>query len=155
MNQIKTSFQHYSSPYTESENMRRQKRERNNRVSDPPLSSCRISSVTVTLTDRGFCTWIKHIYFSSVGLRDLKKCHYRQQRCILAFMVHCGNVLSVSVMWFLSSALTSELKSWLRQSYWLTHVWTFSCTNYNLSISVKLQKKRKKHKIYNEFKPHE
>ncbi len=29
-------------------------------VSDPPLSSCRISSVTVTLTDRGFCTTLYH-----------------------------------------------------------------------------------------------
>ena len=43
---------------TESQNMRR--KSKNNRVSDPPLSSCSISSVTETLTDRGFCTTLYH-----------------------------------------------------------------------------------------------
>jgi len=29
-------------------------------ISDPPLSSCSFSSVTVTLTDGGFCTTLYH-----------------------------------------------------------------------------------------------
>ncbi len=56
--------------------------------------------------------YMNETYFSSVGLRGLKKQHYRQQQYILACMVHCGNVLSMIIMWSLSSALTSEGADW-------------------------------------------
>ncbi len=39
-----------------------------NVVSHPPLSSCRISSVTVTLTDGGFCTTLYHCVNTSLLL---------------------------------------------------------------------------------------
>ncbi len=56
--------------------------------------------------------YMNETYFSSVGLRELKKQHYRQQQYILACMVHCGNVLSMIITWSLSSALTSEGADW-------------------------------------------
>ncbi len=87
----------------------------------------------------------------TAGLRELKKQHYRQQQYILACMVHCGNVLSMIIMWSLSSALTSEGADWDALLLTDSHVNIFMHKSWFINNSLTLTTNSKSMEKYSMF----